>query len=86
MLPIEKKIVTDEAGQPVAVQIDYADWLEIRRQLKEVKSASAEDADSSDPSFDQLLEDTKGIWSQGDGLEYQQRIRAEWERSEESDE
>lgn len=33
MLSIHKKIVTDEAMRPVAVQIDYADWLEIERQL-----------------------------------------------------
>lgn len=27
-----------------------------------------------------LLQKTAGIWSQGDGLEYQQRLRDEWER------
>jgi hypothetical protein len=34
MSPIRLKIVTNEAAQPVAVQIDYADWLEIQRLLK----------------------------------------------------
>lgn len=33
MLTIHKKILTDEAMRPLAVQIDYADWLEIERQL-----------------------------------------------------
>ena len=33
MRGIRKKIVTDEAQQPVAVQIDYADWLRIERML-----------------------------------------------------
>jgi len=33
MLTVHKKIVTDEAMQPVAVLIDYQDWLEIERQL-----------------------------------------------------
>jgi hypothetical protein len=28
----------------------------------------------------QLLEATKGIWTEGDGLEYQIRIREEWDR------
>lgn len=30
---VRKRIVTDETMQPVAVQIDYADWLEIERIL-----------------------------------------------------
>ena len=29
MQRIRKRIVTDEAQQPIAVQIDYADWLKI---------------------------------------------------------
>jgi hypothetical protein len=85
MRPIEKKIVTDEAGQPVAVQIDYADWLAIERQLRKANSDQAADTSTSEPSFDQLLEDTQGIWSQGDGLEYQRRLRAEWDRPWDSD-
>lgn len=30
------------------------------------------------PSFRELLERTSGIWRQGDGLDYQRRIRDEW--------
>ena len=33
MTHIRKKIVTDERHQPVAVQIDYNDWLMIERSL-----------------------------------------------------
>ena len=47
MRPIEKKIVTDEAGQPVAVQIDYADWLEIERWIREANSDQVADASTS---------------------------------------
>lgn len=28
--------------------------------------------------FDRLLDNTKGIWRKGDGLEYQQKMREEW--------
>jgi hypothetical protein len=35
MLNIHKKILTDEAMQPIAVQIDYADWLKIEHLLNE---------------------------------------------------
>ena len=33
MLAIQKKILTDENMQPLAVQIDYADWLKIEQLL-----------------------------------------------------
>lgn len=32
-----------------------------------------------DDSSDELLEKTRGIWTQEDGLEYQMKIRNEWE-------
>ena len=33
-------------------------------------------------SFEDLLAATAGTWTQGDGLEYQRRLRAEWDREE----
>lgn len=33
MHPIRKKIIADESMRPIAVQIDYADWLEVERLL-----------------------------------------------------
>ena len=35
MLPTTKKLVTNEAMQPIAVQIDYADWLKIEALLEQ---------------------------------------------------
>ena len=29
-------------------------------------------------SWDDLLESTRGLWTHGDGLKYQQRLRREW--------
>ena len=29
-------------------------------------------------AFDDLLDNTSGIWRQGDGLRYQRRVRREW--------
>lgn len=34
---------------------------------------------SSDDDFLTLLETTKGIWQHGDGLAYQEKLRAEWD-------
>lgn len=79
--PIHKKIVTDEHHRPVAVQIDYEDWLQIEQRL----GLAADDphrpgGNVEDDALNQLLSETSGIWSAGDGLEYQRRIRAEWDR------
>ena len=76
MKTIRKKIVTDEQMQPLAVQIAYADWLEIEQRL----GLQTGEAACADDSFKRLLDDTKGIWTAGDGLAYQRRIREEWVR------
>jgi hypothetical protein len=33
-----------------------------------------------EPDFEDLLERTRDLWQDGDGLAYQDRLRAEWER------
>jgi len=35
MFPTAKKLVMNEAMQPIAVQIDYADWLKIEALLEQ---------------------------------------------------
>ena len=32
----------------------------------------------TDPPLEALIEETKGIWTAGDGLSYQERLRGEW--------
>ena len=34
--------------------------------------------EGSEVDFETLLDNTQGIWTKGDGLEYQQKIREEW--------
>jgi hypothetical protein len=43
---IRKSIVSDESQRPIAVQIDYADWLDIERSL----NLADDEAKSLDPS------------------------------------
>jgi hypothetical protein len=31
-------------------------------------------------TYDELLLETSGLWKQGDGLRYQEKIRDEWNR------
>jgi hypothetical protein len=68
MRAIRKKIVTDELSRPVAVQIDYEDWLEIERSL--IKSPTAESGNISRFRGTVRLAE--------DPIAYQNRIRGEW--------
>jgi hypothetical protein len=69
MHKIGKKILRDESERPVAVQIDYSDWLEIERRL----NLRGEEALSTDlSSYAGVIELTE------DPLGYQSRIRQEW--------
>lgn len=69
MRKIKKKILTDKAERPIAVQIEYSDWLEIERSL----NLQAEEPRNTD------LSRYEGIISLSEEpLEYQTRIRQEW--------
>ncbi len=67
---VHKKIVTDESLHPIAVQIDYADWLKIEKMLLMKKSTK------------KITHLSSYIWTiklTEDPLDYQARIRGEWE-------
>ncbi|MBA2775344.1 MAG: hypothetical protein H0U31_01285 [Chloroflexia bacterium] len=71
MIVVRKKLVTDEDHQPVAVLIEYEDWLEIERLL----GVREEKPDSTDLSrFAGKLK----MELPEDPVEYQRRIRDEW--------
>ena len=57
---------SQETQKPIAALVRQA----IRRMRQEDEAKS--------PSFDTLLEQTRGTWKGGDGLAYQQAIRSEW--------
>ncbi|MCX7048342.1 MAG: hypothetical protein NTX50_23010 [Candidatus Sumerlaeota bacterium] len=69
MHAITKLIVADEFSHPVAVQIPYADWLEIQQALGMAAEAKRPADISSFAGTIQLTEDP---------LAYQARIREEW--------
>ncbi len=75
MPPLTKHILTDEQQRPIAVQIPYEQWLEVERELGD--SAFSEEASPS--NAEEVLRRTAGTWRLGDGLEYQRRLRAEWD-------
>lgn len=69
MLKIRKKILKDHAEKPIAVQIDYADWLEIERSLN-LRGEEIRETDLSKHAGVIALSE--------EPLEYQSRIRQEW--------
>lgn len=76
MIAIRKKIVTDEDHKPVEVVISYDDWLEIERLLN-IRKADRRHVDLS--RFAGTITLTE------DPLEFQRRIRAEWDRGWDTD-
>lgn len=69
MHKIRKRILTDETERPIAVQIDYADWLEIEHTL----NLQTEDVSNVDLSrYGGVISLTE------EPLAYQARMRQEW--------
>jgi len=69
METIRKKIIVDEDSRPVAVQIDYRDWIEIEQSLSPSKSGAA---------ATNLARHIGAISLSEDPLAYQKRARGEW--------
>ncbi len=70
MQDIPKRIVTDEDMQPIAVQIEYQDWLKIQKLLE---------LNDSEPLQSDLSRHIGRLDWPVDGLEYQHEARREWE-------
>lgn len=69
MQRIQPKVLIDENMKPVAVQIDYADWVQIKKLLGQ------QDANGKVVDLSQFAGTVK--WPE-DGVEYQRRVREEW--------
>ena len=69
----------------VSFDVDDKKWLEkksaeIGKSMSYlIRTAVKKMRESEEKSFDSLLTQTSGIWKHGDGLEYQQRVREEWD-------
>jgi len=71
MIVVRKKYVTDENHNPIAVQIDYEDWLEIERLLRRLA------IENRPVNVSQFVGKLKAELSEHP-VAYQQRIRDEW--------
>ncbi len=67
MTNIRKRIVTDESGRPVAVQISYDDWVRLEARLAE--------KDDSPEKVGGLNKHSGKISLRFDPMDFQQRAR-----------
>jgi len=71
----------------VSLSDEDKEWLDRRAEregvpmtelVRRAVSMLREKLQREDPPFDELLEETSGTWPQGEGVDYQRRIRDEW--------
>jgi hypothetical protein len=62
----------------VRLEDDDKRWLEFKALRTGTSMAEIVRQAIRRARLTELLETTKGIWRQGDGLRYQRRLRAEW--------
>lgn len=70
-LPDEVKVWLHGYSQAHGISVAEA----IRQGIERLKESEGPEL------YRRLLESTGGLWRQGDGLTYQQRMRAEWHKS-----
>jgi hypothetical protein len=70
----------------IALEPEIKQWLD-QKALKEgvpmtelVRRAVRLLQEQERSSFDLLLQQSAGTWAHGDGLEYQNKLRSEWDR------
>jgi len=69
-MTIHKKIVVNKENKPVEVVITYDEWLKIEQALQSVEKGV---------SREQLKEYAGAMHIEEEPLEYQRRVRSEWE-------
>jgi len=71
MTELHKNLVTDDRNRPVAVQIDYADWVALEERLSGL--------DAKVPHTSDLACHSGRVRVSIEPLEFQARIRGEWQ-------
>ena len=68
----------------VSIDNDIKQWIDTKAaqegvsMTELVRRALRQYREHEEQSVDRLLNETSGIWTAGDGLEYQQGLRDEW--------
>ena len=73
----------------ISLDKESKEWLERQAQQERVSTAELirtavrryrEEKRKEAPSLDDLLKRTSGIWKAGDAVDYQRRLRKEWQK------
>lgn len=75
---IRKKILTDANQRPIAVQIEYPDWLLLERWLSRQAFPDDRAAMASVPGASNLNDLAGTLTLAEDPVDYQRRVRGEW--------
>lgn len=70
-LPVEVRVWLTGYSRAHGISVAEA----IRQGIERLKETEGQEL------YQRLLEGTRGLWRQGDGLAYQQKMRAEWHQS-----
>ncbi|MFM7791577.1 MAG: hypothetical protein ACKO90_26915 [Microcystis panniformis] len=74
MTSYQTQITLDNSQQILLSNLPFKEGTKLNINIEVVE----EDIAESSSDFETLLENTQGIWTKGNGLEYQQKIREEW--------
>ena len=74
MTSYQTQLTIDQSQQIVLSNLPFKEGTKLAIKIEIIEEASS----SSSLEFDTLLDKTKGIWTKGDGLTYQQKMREEW--------
>lgn len=69
MEPVRKKVITDPQNRPIAVEVNYEDWVRIEMVLF---------GDSTNGRETDLSRHVGKVDWPVDGVEYQRTLRGEW--------
>ncbi|MEA5536942.1 hypothetical protein [Crocosphaera sp. XPORK-15E] len=74
MTSYQTKLTLDKSQQIVLSDLPFKEGTRLTINIEVIE----EENPKASSDFDELLDNTKGIWTKGDGLEYQRKIREEW--------
>jgi len=74
MTTYQTQLILDHSQQIILSDLPFKEGTKLSINIEVIE----EEPPESSSDFDTLLDNTQGIWTNGDGLDYQQKIRAEW--------
>jgi hypothetical protein len=78
MTSYQTYLTLDHSQKIILSDLPFKEGTKLAINIEVVEDESLESTPRPFPDFDTLLDSTQGVWTKGDGLEYQQKVREEW--------